>query len=122
MKKLIPIAMASVFVLAACNDKAENSDKASNDDTQQMATQATQYKCDSGESINVSYASTETAKVTYQGQEYAMKIAVSASGARYVGERFEWWVKGAGTGAEGSLFEHNADNTTGDVIESCSQK
>ena len=119
MRKLIPIAMVGMFVLAACNDNAENSDKASNGDTQQMATQATQYKCDSGESINVSYASTETAKVTYQGQDYAMKIAVSASGARYVGGKYEWWVKGDGPDAEGTLFGHNDDDTTGDIVERC---
>ena len=122
MKKLISIAMASVFVLAACNDNSESQNKESDAATQQMATQVTQYECDSGEAINVSYTSTETAKVNYQGQDYAMKIAVSGSGTRYVGERYEWWVKGVGAGTVGTLFEHNSDGTTGDTLESCVEK
>ena len=119
MKKLIPITMVGMFGLAACNDNAENSNEESRDDTQQMATQVTQYECDSGESVSVSYPSTETAKVSYQGQDYAMKIAVSGSGARYVGGKYEWWVKGDGPDAEGTLFEHNDDDTTGDIVERC---
>lgn len=120
MKKLIPIAIVSVFGLAACNDNSESSNKESHAGNKQMTTQMTQYECDSGEAIDVSYASTETAQVTYQGQDYAMKIAVSGSGARYVGEKYEWWVKGVGAEAEGTLFEHNSDGTTGDTVESCS--
>ena len=85
-----------------------------------MATQVTQYKCDSGESITVSYASTETATVNYQDQDYALDIAVSGSGARYVGEKYEWWVKGAGAEARGILFKHNSDGSTGDTVENCS--
>lgn len=69
--------------------------------------------------INVSYPSTEAATVRYKGQNLEMKIAVSGSGSRYTGGGLEWWTKGSGTGAAGTLFRHLADGTTGDSVEAC---
>lgn len=48
-----------------------------------------------------------------------MRIAVSGSGARYVSDGLEWWTKGSGAGAAGTLFRHLADGTSGEIIESC---
>ncbi|WP_132998612.1 MliC family protein [Luteimonas arsenica] len=68
-----------------------------------------------------SYPSTDSATVQYKGSSYSMQIAVSASGARYVGNDLEWWTKGSGAGSDGTLFRHNADGTSGDLIEQCIQ-
>lgn len=77
------------------------------------------WQCESGAAITASYPDTDTAIVTYKGKVYNLKIAVSASGARYVGEEIEWWTKGSGPGATGSLFRHNPDGTSGDTLELC---
>lgn len=75
------------------------------------------YRCESGATIVATYPSTDSATVQYQGNTYTMQIAVSASGSRYVGGGLEWWTKGA----EGTVFRHNADGTSGDSVEVCSE-
>ncbi len=65
------------------------------------------------------YTSTRSATVQYRGKTYDMHIAVSGSGARYVGDDLEWWTKGNGIGSEGMLLQHNVDGSTGDIIELC---
>jgi len=48
-----------------------------------------------------------------------MQIAMSASGARYVGGELEWWTKGSGSGSEATLFSHLPDGTSGESVEVC---
>ena len=71
--------------------------------------------------IAATYPSTDSAKINYKGSDYSMQIAVSASGARYVGGGFEWWTKGSGAGSEAILFHHMADDTSGSIVELCSE-
>lgn len=77
------------------------------------------YRCKSGEAIAAAYPSTDSATVQYKGRNYNMRIAVSGSGARYVGGGLEWWTKGSGPGSEGTLFRHMADGRSGNSIELC---
>lgn len=77
------------------------------------------YYCESGARVVVSYPDTDSAVVGYNGQTHRMKIAVSASGSRYVGDELEWWTKGSGEKATGALFAHLADGTSGKMVESC---
>lgn len=77
------------------------------------------YVCESGAVINAAYPDTDSATLHYRGHTLQLKIAISASGARYVDERLEWWTKGSGPGAQGTLLRHNADGTSGDVLERC---
>ncbi len=79
------------------------------------------YRCESGQIIKASYPMDSKAIVDYDGHRLEMKIAVSASGARYVGEGLEWWTKGTGAGAPGTLFHHREDGTSGAAIERCTQ-
>lgn len=79
------------------------------------------YRCESSQMIAASYPSTDLATVLYKGKNYSMKIAVSGSGARYVGGDLEWWTKGSGAGSEGTLFRHKADGSSGPIIEICKQ-
>ncbi len=79
------------------------------------------YRCESGRTVEASYPTDSTAVVQYEGQTYPMTIAVSASGARYVGGGFEWWTKGSGPGSEGTLFHHLSDGTSGEQVDQCSQ-
>ncbi|GAB3685539.1 MliC family protein [Salinisphaera aquimarina] len=88
---------------------------------QTQAITLSRYACDSGTKISASYPTTDDAVVQYQGTTYQMRVARSADGARYVGDALEWWTRGTGPGAEGTLYEHADDGSTGDPIESCEQ-
>lgn len=79
------------------------------------------YRCNSGNIVKASYPSSTMAAVQYKGRMREMAIAVSGSGARYVGNGLEWWTKGAGSGSSATLFRHEKDGTTGDMVESCIQ-
>lgn len=54
----------------------------------------TGYACADGQSIVAGYPDRVTAVVTYKGHAYTLKLAPSASGARYTGYGLQWWVKG----------------------------
>lgn len=101
----------SLVLLAACD--SSTSDKATAIEHN--------FRCASGETMAASYPFTDTARVQYKGEHYDMKIAVSASGARYTNDDFEWWTKGSGTDSEATLFRHKADGTTGESVERCTQ-
>lgn len=64
------------------------------------ATDPTRYTCADGSVVEARYPSDETAELRYGGQTVDMKIAISASGARYVGGGWQWWTKGL---TEGTL-------------------
>ena len=64
------------------------------------ATEPTRYTCADGSVVEARYLSDDTAQLRYRGQTIDMKIAVSASGARYVGGGWQWWTKGL---TEGTL-------------------
>lgn len=82
---------------------------------------ATQYSCNNGETISARYPNTDHAVVYYQGDDLPMHIAISADGARYVGNDYEWWTRGTGQGAKATLFTHADDGSTGDVVTVCHQ-
>jgi membrane-bound inhibitor of C-type lysozyme len=79
------------------------------------------YQCESGQTINATYHSYTAAVVRYEGRGREMVVAISGSGARYVGGGLEWWTKGVGQGSPGTLFRHEDDGTTGEIIEMCVQ-
>lgn len=104
--------LASAALLAACSSLSSGG-------TDKAAAETATYACESGATISASYPDTETATIVYQEREHKMRIAVSGSGARYVGDGLEWWTKGSGPGADGTLFEHLRDGTSGDALEHC---
>ena len=53
------------------------------------------YACADGQAITAGYPDRETAVVTYKDHAYTLKLARSASGARYTGYGLQWWTKGA---------------------------
>lgn len=52
------------------------------------------YRCADGRSVQASYPDANTAVLTLDGQTHRLHTAVSADGARYVGEHWQWWTKG----------------------------
>lgn len=62
---------------------------------QQAATASwTTYACSDGQTVQAAYPDTNTALVKIKGQAYTLHIALSGSGARYVGDGWQWWTKG----------------------------
>lgn len=55
---------------------------------------ATAYTCADGSVVEAAYPTTDAARLIYKGQPIDMSIAISASGARYVGGGWQWWTKG----------------------------
>lgn len=61
-----------------------------------FASQTTIYQCEDGERFAAAYPDNDTAILNYAGQLLLLKSVVSADGARYVGEGWQWWSKGEG--------------------------
>lgn len=121
MKSLIPATLTSFLLVSACASTPQDKGAGSAPEAATPATSIHSYRCESGETITATYPNTDSATVHYKGSSHRMTIAVSGSGSRYVGGGLEWWTKGSGSGSEGSLFRHNADGTSGDSIELCTE-
>lgn len=52
------------------------------------------YACDDGRTVQAVYPDTDTATLTFDDRAHHLHIAVSASGARYVDDHWQWWSKG----------------------------
>ena len=117
MNVMAPITLACILLASGCAN-FHNADHAQVGASLPVAG-AHDYQCESGETITAAYSSTDTATVRYKARTYTMQIAISGSGARYVGEGFEWWTKSSGPGSEGMLLRHNTDDTTGEIVERC---
>lgn len=95
--------VAAALLVAACGQPPAP-DAADQEPDVPAATvaQAANYACPDGSTVTARYPNTDAAQVTHNGQTIDMQIAVSASGARYVGGGWEWWTKGA---TEGTLSQ-----------------
>lgn len=58
----------------------------------------TTYRCEDGRALKAGYPDRDTAVLTVGDHSYTLKIARSASGARYTGFGLQWWTKGASEG------------------------
>ncbi len=117
MKLTTTLTLASTLLVAACATSQRQGDRPAASSAAVPVTH--EYVCESGATIIASYPDTDSATVDYQDTTYRMQIAVSASGARYVGGGLEWWTKGSGPGSQGTLYRHSADGTSGKALESC---
>lgn len=121
MKISVPFTFAAVLLVSACASSPQNRVDVQTPVAASSTPSVHDYRCESGETIAATYPSTDSATVQYKGGNYHMRIAVSGSGARYVGGQLEWWTKGSGPGSEGTLFRHRADGTSGASIELCTE-
>lgn len=67
-------------------------------DGSNAAAKLVRYECSDGSVVEASYPTVDTAKISHDGEVTEMRIAVSASGARYIGDGWEWWTKGMSEG------------------------
>lgn len=116
MRLTICFTLACTLFLTACATSQQETETAASSPATPVSYH---YVCESGETVAVAYHDPNSARMDYQGTTHDMQIAVSGSGARYVGGGLEWWTKGSGEGSQGILFQHNADDTTGELIDSC---
>ncbi|HEY9099571.1 MAG TPA: MliC family protein [Thiobacillus sp.] len=117
MKIHFPLISVAILLVSACASLP----RVNGGDQTSVAAASTvhHYGCDSGKTIAATYPSTDSATINYKGSLYNMQIAVSASGARYIGGGLEWWTKGSGARSDGTLFRHMADGTSGEILELC---
>ena len=52
------------------------------------------YVCSDGQVVQASYPDTDTALVNIKGSTHTLHSAMSGSGARYIGDGWQWWTKG----------------------------
>lgn len=121
MKIHVPLAVVSVLLGSACADSSRNAADAGARAPEASRSVMHTYRCESGQTVAAAYPTTDSATVEYKRSRYNMRIAVSASGARYVADSLEWWTKGSGPGSEGTVLRHLADGTSGQIVESCKE-
>lgn len=102
MKPVLFLVLSTSLLLTGCNNTA-------------TAPDTFVYNCESGVRITASYPDTDSARVTYLGREHSMRIDVSASGSRYVGDLLEWWTKGT----SGTLLQRSEN---GGILEQCNRR
>lgn len=115
--RLVPIALALGAAGGCATPEQDSSARGAGEPALRMT-----YQCKSGRTVRASYPSNSVAVVEYEDRTLQMSLAVSASGARYVGQQLEWWTKGSGPGAAGTLLRHEADGTTGAIVDQCEQR
>ena len=59
-----------------------------------VAVKTLTYACADGRTVQATYPDTNTAVLTLGDQTHQLHIAVSADGARYVDQQWQWWTKG----------------------------
>jgi len=91
---LMTVGAAALVALSACNRAPEKAaDAGAPADTTFIA-----YVCEDGRTVRATYPDPDTAIVDVGGVKRTLKIAISASGARYIGEGVQWWAKGMDQG------------------------
>jgi len=78
------------LALAACSDEAPTPVA----EAEPPASAWSIYVCEDGRIVQAVYPDSSTARVRTPDGEHALKVARSGSGARYVGEGLQWWIKG----------------------------
>jgi len=98
---------AAVVGLSACGRPGERPAAAPAESAASLPTgpvaadpHVTTYACADGRTVKAGYPDRDTAVLTVGDHTYTLKVARSASGARYTGFGLQWWTKGL---AEGRL-------------------
>lgn len=110
------------LTVAACSQEAPPASASPVEAPISQPAAAVGYACESGKTIAVTYPDAETARVSYDGGDYVLISAVSASGARYAGQGLEWWTASRNGQESGTLSRLGPNDPAGGVmIERCSR-
>lgn len=118
------VAIAALTGAAACSQQAPEQPTAPVEPQAAPASNAPMvgYACESGATLQVQYADSDTAQLLYKTQTYALRSVQAASGARYVGAGVEWWTAARDGQESGTLSRLGPDGTTGvAVLERCAR-
>jgi membrane-bound inhibitor of C-type lysozyme len=61
------------------------------------------YSCADGRVVEAMYPDANIAQIKIDGQPHTLRIAMSADGARYTGDGWQWWTKGMHDGSLAAL-------------------
>jgi membrane-bound inhibitor of C-type lysozyme len=123
----LTVVLISALALAACDRAATESAPPVPQETATApaaapTTPAIGYACESGKTVQAQYIDTETVQVIYDGQTYVMRIALSGSGARYVGSGLEWWTASRNGQENATLSRIGPNDQVGTaILERCSR-
>lgn len=82
------IFIASTILLAGCQTPTTHPAPAT------VPASVVLYTCTDGQTVRASYPDTNTAVIVMQGHTHTLHVAMSGSGARYIGDGWQWWTKG----------------------------
>lgn len=99
-----PVPLLLLLLLAACSPRPAEPEVVASGPIRETVP-VTAYVCEDGRILRALYPDPRTAQVTLEGSVHRLTQAVSGSGARYVGEGLQWWIKGD----EGMLASLKAD-------------
>jgi len=91
--------IAAAFIIACTGCAAASANRAHVN----AASNWISYACSDGQVIKASYPDTNTALVIIHGNTHTLHVALSADGARYIGDGWQWWTKGMRDGMLASL-------------------
>lgn len=91
---LMSVGAAALVGLTACDRTPEKAAEPS----VAAETPFITYTCEDGRTVRATYPDPDTAVVDIGGMKRTLKVAISASGARYIGEGIQWWAKGMDQG------------------------
>ena len=86
------LGLVTLCGLAACDRRPETSKAEA--PRPAAAAPLIAYVCEDGRRVSAIYPDPDTAVLQLDGKTHTLKIAISASGARYVGDGLQWWTKG----------------------------
>lgn len=75
----------SILIMSGC---------ASADIRHDRASSWIHYTCADGRAVQAMYPDQDTAQIKIDGQTHTLHVAMSADGARYTGDGWQWWTKG----------------------------
>lgn len=118
------VLVSSAALAAGCTEEAASPPEAVAPSPAPAAAVAppVSYACESGQSVTVAYPDASTARLSYRGQDYVLRTAMSASGARFVGSGVEWWIASRADTENATLSRLGPNEEVGTaVLERCSR-
>ena len=116
------VTIAALSATAACQQNAPEQPAAPAEPAPATGADvaAVAYACQSGQLIQARYPDKTTARLTYKGQDFVLRSAPAATGARYIGQGVEWATSAAETAETGTLSLLSPDQSTAlSVVEQC---
>lgn len=78
------------------------------------------YACEGGADMDVRYVNAGNSSLAifeWEGERYVASAAISASGVRYVGDRFVWWTSG-----EEATLSDELSGADADPLATCAEQ